>query len=118
MLTTSAQNDISLARSDCDFSKAILKASGFGDVTRGKFHNAVVQRCTFVGDFSGADFTGAALEGASFCGYRSSRLHYGWGINLPRSLAASLPFHGGSRSFSSSMLALANFAGHFLHLPF
>jgi uncharacterized protein YjbI with pentapeptide repeats len=45
-------------------------------------------------------------------GIDSSRLHYGWGISVPRSMEASPTFCGGSSSFSSSMLALANFAGH------
>lgn len=51
---------------DCDFSKVKGDSVHFGDVPRSRFVKCVLNEARFEGDFSNADFSGAALEGALF----------------------------------------------------
>jgi uncharacterized protein YjbI with pentapeptide repeats len=64
------------AAPDCDFSKATGHASRFGDVQRCRFNQATLNGCHFTGDCSGADFTDALLENASFI----KTVYYGHGV--------------------------------------
>ncbi len=50
----------------CDFSKITGERNCFGDVQGSRFANATLKQPRFEGHFSGADFTGALLDDASF----------------------------------------------------
>src|SRR5262249_7224715 len=50
--------------SDCDFSKTTVDSNTFGDVRNCQFSGSTLNHSRFQGDFSGADFTSAVLDGA------------------------------------------------------
>jgi uncharacterized protein YjbI with pentapeptide repeats len=93
------------AATDCDFSQATGHSSRFGDVPRCRFNQATLKGCHFTGDFSGADFTGAALEEASFTdmGYYAQ-------------LRAAKPVRAGAL-FKNGSLKSAKFHGLHLKAP-
>jgi len=68
---------------DCDFSKVTAKLSPFGDVSRSKFCKATLTSCRFEGEFSEADFSGAALETAEF----RDQGNYGFGHSKKKVVA-------------------------------
>ena len=69
-------NDVHIeAATECDFSKVAGEDVEFGSVLRSRFNKANLDNAEFSGDFSGADFTGASLQEASF----TDGVHYLYG---------------------------------------
>jgi uncharacterized protein YjbI with pentapeptide repeats len=94
----------------CDFSKVIAISCSFDNVTGSRFQKAALTECRFTGDFSDADFTGAALNEAAF----ASRGFYGFQQRAKYAAVANINFSRAnvtSASFMNLDLASPNFGG-------
>jgi uncharacterized protein YjbI with pentapeptide repeats len=102
---------------DCDFSKATIEASRFGDARRCKFTKAALAGSHFEGDFSGVDFTGAALgmtwfSDGSYIGFGHPHKVALLGVVFSKAQAQGAKFHGlhlKSPDFSDTDLTGAEF---------
>ena len=95
---------------DCDFSKATAESSRFCDVPGSRFHKATITDCSFEGDLSGADFTGAKLEDTTFGEF--GRKFAAAGVSFAKAKLKSVWFHDQqfkSANFDDADLTSAEF---------